>query len=105
MVSGVGYTVSGLLFMVRHPPRSVSDIRLFAVVAIFLFGVGLGLYRRRVLAAIGFSLFLLYLAYWEVQAAMHPLPGYDSWIGFILAGLSLFPLAVLVISRKALVKW
>jgi hypothetical protein len=105
MASGVGYALTGLLFIMQHPPRSISDIKLFTVVALFLFGVGLGLYHRRMLAAVGFSLLLVYLAYWEVQGAMHPLPGYDNWIGFVLAGLLLLPLALLAISGKALVKW
>lgn len=99
------YVLGGLLYIARHPPRAVSDLGFFVVVAVTLVIVGVGVYYRRKSAALGCSVLLLCAALSQVHGALHPIPGYWNWLGFLWAGLLLLPLLMVAKYWNSLSGW
>jgi hypothetical protein len=88
------FVLGGAVTVLRHTPKGVSDLLPLVTVAAAMILVGVGLYHSRKWAAVGLCLLLLYAAYWEVQGAIHPIPGYWSWLGFVWATLLLLPVFI-----------
>lgn len=89
------FVLGGVLTVVRYPPKVAWDVVPLACVGGALILLGVGLYHCRKWAAAGFSLILLYAAYWGIQGATHPIPGYSNWLRFVWAVLLLLPIGVI----------
>ncbi len=75
----------------RYPPRSHWEVIPGTLFVGILAAAGLGLFYLRKWAAIALSALTLYLAYWPLKDAFHPIPGYANWLGFPFAALLAVP--------------
>jgi hypothetical protein len=83
--------LGGIVTMVRYPPRSPWDALPLTALVAALVVVAIGLFYLRKWAALTASVMTLYVATWEIRAALHPIPGYTSWLGFLFAILLIVP--------------
>ena len=81
----------GIFTMIRYPPHSYWDM-IPGMAFVGTLGVaGVGLLYLRKWAALMVSALALYLASWAVKDALHPIPGYANWVGFLFAVLLAIP--------------
>lgn len=83
--------VGGIFAIVRYPPHSYWDIVPGMAFVAALAVAGVGLFYLRKWAALMTSAFALYVAFWAVKDALHPVPGYANWVGFLFAALLAIP--------------
>jgi len=91
LVSAALLLLGGILTMVRYPPRSPWDALPLTALVATLVVVGIGLFYLRKWAALAASVIAFYVAIWEIKAALQPIPGYASWLGFLFAILLTVP--------------
>jgi hypothetical protein len=81
----------GIVTTVRYPPRAAWDVLPLTALVVILIIAGIGLFYLRKWAALVVSLMALYVATWQVEGALHPIPGYANWVGFLFAVLLAIP--------------
>jgi hypothetical protein len=96
--------VGAILTVWHYPPHSPLDLVPLAISVAALTVAGTGLLYLRKWAAVMISLITLYVASWEVKDALHPIPGFANWLGFLFALVLLIPSVTTVVYWKTL-RW
>ncbi len=94
--------LGGVLTIARYPPRSPWDLVPLTALVAALVVAGVGLFYLRKWAALLISLIALYGSTWEVKDALHPVPGYANWLGFLFAVLLAVPSILTVVYWRTL---
>jgi len=102
LLIAAGLFVGGFFMMSRYHPQSFWDIARFCAVETGLVASGVGLLYLRKWAAIILCAMALYVASWEIIGALHPIPGYANWLGFIFGTLLAIPSILTCIHWRAL---
>jgi hypothetical protein len=95
--------LGGILTMLRYPPRSPWHVVPLTALVITLIVAGIGLFYLRKWAALAVSLMALYVATWQVEGALNPIPGYANWLGFLFAVLLAIPAILTAMYWRTLV--
>jgi len=95
--------LGGIYTMLRYPPHSYWQILPGMAFVGVLAVAGLGLLYLRKWAALMISALALYVAFWGVKDALHPIPGYANWVSVLFAVLLTSPAILTGLCWRALV--
>lgn len=96
--------VGSLFVVTRYPPTSILSLAPLVAVEIALVTAAIGLLGLRKWAAIIVSILALGAAKWQIESAIHPIPGNANWLGFLFAILLATP-AVLTAAYWRTLTW
>jgi hypothetical protein len=85
------FAVGGGLTVARYPPHAIRDVIPLGVTSASLLLLGIGLYRVRKWAALGFSALTVCLAGWSIRDAIHSVPWSWNGIGYWFALVLIIP--------------